>query len=84
MNDILARRARRAAMGIALSVALVAGIAPTTATAAETSSPTGAVVLQTEDDKNYLIIDGQQRFTTVTILILAAIKCIKNFVSNLP
>ena len=36
-------------MGIALSVALVAGIAPATAIAAETSSPTGAVVLQTED-----------------------------------
>ncbi len=36
-------------MGIALSVALVAGIAPATAIAAETSSPTGAVALQTED-----------------------------------
>ena len=34
-------------MGIALSVALVAGIAPVTAIAAETSSPTGAVALQT-------------------------------------
>ena len=49
MNDILARRARRATVGIALSAALVAGIAPATATAAETSSPTGAVALQTED-----------------------------------
>ena len=49
MNDILARRARRATMGIALSVVLAAGIAPATAIAAETSSPTGAVVLQTED-----------------------------------
>ncbi|MEQ3035911.1 LPXTG cell wall anchor domain-containing protein [Collinsella sp. CLA-ER-H8] len=47
MNDILARRARRATMGIALSVALVTGIAPATAIAAETSSPTGAVALQT-------------------------------------
>lgn len=46
MNDILARRAT---VGIALSAALVAGIAPTTAIAAETSSPTGAVALQTED-----------------------------------
>ena len=36
-------------MGIALSAALVAGIAPVTAIAAETGSPTGAVVLQTED-----------------------------------
>ena len=48
MNDILARRARRATVGIALSAALVAGIAPpVTAIAAETSSPTGAVALQT-------------------------------------
>ncbi len=49
MNDILARRARRATVGIALSAALAAGIAPVTAIAAETSSPTGAVALQTED-----------------------------------
>lgn len=49
MNDILARRARRATVGIALSAALVAGIAPVTAIAAETNSPTGAVALQTED-----------------------------------
>lgn len=42
----------------------------------------GYLVLQTDDDKNFLIIDGQQRFTTVTILILAAIKCIKNFVDG--
>ena len=49
MNDILARRARRATLGIALSAALAAGIAPATAIAAETSSPTGAVALHTED-----------------------------------
>lgn len=49
MNDILARRTRRATAGIALSAALVAGIAPATAIAAETSSPTAAVALQTED-----------------------------------
>ena len=47
MNDILARRARRATVGIALSAALVAGIAPVTAIAAEISSPTDAVALQT-------------------------------------
>lgn len=47
MNDILARRARRATVGIALSAALVAGIAPATAIAAETSSPAGAAVSQT-------------------------------------
>ena len=47
MNDILARRARRATVGIALSAALVAGIAPATAIVAETSAPTGAAVSQT-------------------------------------
>lgn len=47
MNDILARRARRATVGIALSAALVAGIAPATAIAAETNAPTGAAVSQT-------------------------------------
>ena len=36
-------------MGIALSVALVAGIAPATAIAAEASAPIDAVALQTED-----------------------------------
>ena len=49
MNDILARSARRATVGIALSAALVAGIAPATAIAAETSSPIDAVALQAED-----------------------------------
>ena len=49
MNNILARRARRATLGITLSAALVAGIAPATAIAAETSAPTGAVALQTEN-----------------------------------
>lgn len=49
MNDILARRARRATVGIALSAALVAGIAPATAIAAETSAPVDAVALQTGD-----------------------------------
>lgn len=47
MNDILARRARRATVGIALSAALVAGIAPVAAIAAETSSPADAAVSQT-------------------------------------
>ena len=49
MNNILARRARRATLGIALSAALAAGIAPATAIAAETSSPINAVALHTED-----------------------------------
>ena len=37
----------------------------------------GYLVLQTSDDKNYQIIDGQQRLTTICILILAVIDCLK-------
>ena len=40
----------------------------------------GYLVLQTEDEKTYYIIDGQQRFTTIILLILAAIKNIERFV----
>ena len=41
----------------------------------------GYLVLQTEDEKTYYIIDGQQRFTTIILLILAAIKNIERFVA---
>lgn len=37
----------------------------------------GYLVLQTLDNKTFYIIDGQQRFTTITLLIIAAIKAIK-------
>lgn len=37
----------------------------------------GYLVLQTTAGKDYLIIDGQQRFSTITLLILAAIKRIR-------
>ena len=37
----------------------------------------GYLVLQSHDDKLFYIIDGQQRFTTVLLLIYAAIKCIE-------
>jgi uncharacterized protein with ParB-like and HNH nuclease domain len=37
----------------------------------------GSVVLQSTDGKEFLIIDGQQRFTTLTILTLAVINAIK-------
>lgn len=36
----------------------------------------GYLVLQTSNNKEFLIIDGQQRFTTITLIILAAIKSI--------
>ena len=42
----------------------------------------GYLVLQTEDDKCYHIIDGQQRFTTLLLLIYAAIKCIEKQITQ--
>lgn len=38
----------------------------------------GYLVLQTSDDKNYQIIDGQQRLSTLCILILAIEKTLRN------
>lgn len=42
----------------------------------------GYLVLQTQDDKLFYIIDGQQRFTTVLLLIYAAIKCIERQIAQ--
>ncbi len=42
----------------------------------------GAVVFQRRDDKFFLIIDGQQRFTTISLLILAVIQKIKSLVEQ--
>lgn len=42
----------------------------------------GYLVLQTQDDKCYYIIDGQQRFTTVLLLIYAAIKCVERQIAQ--
>ena len=40
----------------------------------------GAVVLQNRGEKQYLIIDGQQRFTTLSLLILVTIHKIKSLI----
>ncbi|MBS1537942.1 MAG: DUF262 domain-containing protein [Bacteroidetes bacterium] len=40
----------------------------------------GYLVLQTIDNKNYTIIDGQQRLTTISIMILSILKCLSNLV----
>lgn len=37
----------------------------------------GYLVLQSSDNKNFQIIDGQQRLTTMSILILAVLKCLQ-------
>jgi Protein of unknown function DUF262/Protein of unknown function (DUF1524) len=42
----------------------------------------GAVVLQKTGDKQFLVIDGQQRFTTLSLVALAVIKKIQNLISN--
>ena len=52
--------------------------------AAETTTPhyMGSVVLQSTTGKEYLIIDGQQRFTTLTILTLAVIDAIQKLIEK--
>lgn len=42
----------------------------------------GYLVLQTSNNKNFQIIDGQQRLTTLSILILAVLKTINQLVEN--
>lgn len=42
----------------------------------------GYLVLQMTKGKDCLIIDGQQRFTTITMIILAAIKAIQKLIDN--
>lgn len=42
----------------------------------------GYLVLQTQDEKNFYIIDGQQRFTTILLLIYAAIKCVEKQITQ--
>ena len=37
----------------------------------------GYLVLQSEDDKSFDVIDGQQRLTTLTLIILAVLKNLK-------
>ena len=42
----------------------------------------GYLVLQTEDDKNFQIIDGQQRLTTLSLIVLAAMYNLKKLVNK--
>jgi len=48
----------------------------------KTSHYMGSVVLQSTTGKEYLIIDGQQRFTTLTILTLAVIDAISKLADS--
>ncbi|SFH51550.1 DUF262 domain-containing protein [Pedobacter insulae] len=42
----------------------------------------GAVVVQRDGDKHFFVIDGQQRFTTLSILALAVIKNIQDLIDS--
>jgi len=42
----------------------------------------GTIVLQTEDNKNFTVIDGQQRIVTLSILILGCLKLLTDLVNN--
>jgi uncharacterized protein with ParB-like and HNH nuclease domain len=42
----------------------------------------GSIVLQDKGDKQYSVIDGQQRLSTLTLLVLATIKTIQNLVDK--
>ncbi len=48
----------------------------------ETEHYMGYLVLQTIDNKNFIIIDGQQRLTTMSILVLAVLKCLDNLITQ--
>lgn len=48
----------------------------------ETEHYMGYLVLQTSNNKNFQIIDGQQRLTTLSILILATLKCLQNLIDK--
>lgn len=42
----------------------------------------GYLVLQTSNNKNFSIIDGQQRLTTMSLLVLSVLKCIGDLVAQ--
>ncbi len=48
----------------------------------ETEHYMGYLVLQTTDNKNYQIIDGQQRLTTMSIIVLAVLKGLDELIQN--
>jgi len=42
----------------------------------------GYLVIQSNDNKNFQVIDGQQRLTTLSILILTVLKCIQDLINK--
>ncbi len=50
--------------------------------ASETSHYMGYLVLQSKDNKNFDVIDGQQRLTTLSILLLAVLSNLKKLIED--
>lgn len=42
----------------------------------------GYVVLQTSDNKNFTVIDGQQRLTTLSIIVLAVLRSLQDLIAK--
>jgi len=42
----------------------------------------GYLVLQSSDNRKFQIIDGQQRMTTLSIIVLVVLKCLKDLIDN--
>ncbi len=42
----------------------------------------GYLVLQSQDEKSFDVIDGQQRLTTLTLIVLAALKNLQRLVEE--
>ena len=42
----------------------------------------GSIVLQNMGDKHFHVIDGQQRFSTLTVIVLSVIATLQNLVDN--
>ncbi len=57
-------------------------IVGTVGEAGEPAHYMGYLVLQTSDDKVFDIIDGQQRLTTLSLLVLAALKQLKGLIAE--
>ena len=49
---------------------------------AETDHYMGYLVLQTDDNKNFNVIDGQQRMTTLSLLVLAVLRVMNKLVES--
>ncbi|MFO1009558.1 MAG: DUF262 domain-containing HNH endonuclease family protein [Planctomycetota bacterium] len=48
----------------------------------EPSHYMGYLVLQSSDDKTFDVIDGQQRLTTLSLIVLAGLKCLRDLIAE--